>query len=249
MNFPPIPPLLYRWIQIRNQNRLRIFHQWRHHPPPPQELCLHILGWTTCHLFLPLSHLSLLPPPHEFLLLSDSLSSLQAMQDPHSHNSIVNLCSSPKSLTPPSLLSTTFKIIIVPSSPSHGTTPDKRNFSPNSVQLKKQELYGLLFKPYISPWRNNYISIEIRSHPAHPLLSPTRTLLSTLMSVLPCRRNNCPSFLFMPISPKPPKILLCPVSLLFGSPQQLWNHYKHTKLPAVHILLQIHLIPIPLSSW
>ena len=36
-----------------------------------------------------LSHLSLLPPPHKFLLLSDSLSSLQAMQDPHSPNPIV----------------------------------------------------------------------------------------------------------------------------------------------------------------
>ena len=36
-----------------------------------------------------LSHLSLLPPPHKFLLLSDSLSSLQAMQDPHSPDPIV----------------------------------------------------------------------------------------------------------------------------------------------------------------
>jgi len=36
-----------------------------------------------------LSHLSLLPPPHKFLLLSDSLSSIQAMQDPHSPNPIV----------------------------------------------------------------------------------------------------------------------------------------------------------------
>jgi len=35
-----------------------------------------------------LSHLFLLPPPHKSLLLSDSLSSLQAMQDPHSPNPI-----------------------------------------------------------------------------------------------------------------------------------------------------------------
>ena len=68
---------------------------------------------------------------------------------------------------------------------------------------------------------HNYMSIENRPHPAHPLLSPSGTLLSTLMSVLPCRRNNFPSFRFMPISPKPQKILLCPVSPLFGSLQQL----------------------------
>jgi len=72
----------------------------------------------------------------------------------------------------------------------------------------------VLFKPYISPWRNNYISIENRPQPAHPLLSPTRTLLSTLMSVLPCRRNNFRSFLFMPISPNPQKILLQSSSII-----------------------------------
>jgi len=83
--------------------------------------------------------------------------------------------------------------------------------------IKKKTNSMVLFKPYISPWRNNYITIENRPHPAHPLLSPTRTLLFTLMAVLPCRRNNCPWFLFMPISPKPQKILLCPVSPLFGS--------------------------------
>jgi len=36
-----------------------------------------------------LSHLSLLPPPHKFLLLPDALCSLQAMQVPHSPNPIV----------------------------------------------------------------------------------------------------------------------------------------------------------------
>jgi len=36
-----------------------------------------------------LSYLSLLPPPHKFFLLFDSFSSLQAMQDPHSPNPIV----------------------------------------------------------------------------------------------------------------------------------------------------------------
>ena len=41
----------------------------------------------------------------------------------------------------------------------------------------------------------------------------------------------------------------------FGYLRQLWNHYKYIKLPPAHILLQIHLIPIPLpelitlSSW
>ena len=40
-------------------------------------------------IYFCLSYFSLLPPPHKFLLLSDSLFSLQAMRDPHSPNPIV----------------------------------------------------------------------------------------------------------------------------------------------------------------
>jgi len=96
--------------------------------------------------------------------------------------------------------------------------------------------------------KKNDGSIENRPHPAHPLLSPTRTLLSALMSVLPCKLNNCPSFLFMPISSKPQKILLCPVSPLFLFPHTfslpLFSysmHHSHFRLLALDLSLSLSL--------
>jgi len=80
--------LRHWWLQIRNKSRICLLNPRHCHLSPFDKLSLHFHSWTTSHLLL-----SFLPdPPHphsKFLLLSDSLSSLKAMQDSYSSNPVV----------------------------------------------------------------------------------------------------------------------------------------------------------------
>jgi len=87
MNFPPI-------LSVIQMDPNQEPEQATHFPsmassPTTASGTLAPYFWPNYFPSIPLSHLSLLPPPHELFLLSDSLSSLQAMQDPHSPNPIV----------------------------------------------------------------------------------------------------------------------------------------------------------------
>ena len=90
-----------------------------------------------------LSHLSLLPPPHKFLLLSDSLSSLQAMQDPYSPNPIVQRIHVLLHSLSSSLSSFTFLWI-----PGHIDLPQH-----DAVDLaaKQSLLFTTITHPFLSP--------------------------------------------------------------------------------------------------
>jgi len=190
------------------------------------------------------SFFTLYPPPHlhsPFSGSQDTLISLSMTRLTLLQNSL----SSPlRSLIPSFPLPMILKLIIAHSSTHHGTTYGTHNPSTNFVQSRKLLLHG---PPQTAHLDN--IPITNRPHSSHSLLSPTWSLFSTLMPVLPYRGNNCFSLLFMPIPPKSQKILFSPVSSLLGSLQKLWNHHKYAKLPPFHLLLQIHLISIFLPSW
>ena len=81
------PSLLHRCVQIRSSNRLRIFNPQHYQIIPHAKFSLYFYSWINCCSCL--SHLTCLSPPLKCLILSDSLSSLFAIQNHQSPNPIV----------------------------------------------------------------------------------------------------------------------------------------------------------------
>ena len=115
----------------KNRTSLLISHQITSPNPFLQRILIHL--HTLC------------PPPHLHAPSSGSQGTSITLTMTQQTLLPNNLWSSLKSLTPPSLLPTTLQLILVHSSPPHGTTPGTRDLSPNFVQLKQRnQLHGPL---------------------------------------------------------------------------------------------------------
>ena len=114
------------------------------------------------------------------------------------------------------LMNTRFKLIIVHSSPPHGTTPGTQMTSHQTPFNKK--IPTLWSSSNRTSRHENIIVSRLRNTSISYSDSTLHPHVGTGMQT----KYNFPSFLSMPIFLKSQKILLCPISPLFvGSLQQL----------------------------